>query len=197
MIAAARPMRNPPPLRTLLLAAILLAAGPAFADETAYLLYLKGTEGKTTPFRVLWNEIDDANARITIDVGTGYEPWLKKLGLTRVLAYDAKLQRREFVVRDPALTRFVNVVSNDLVRGVQQANLLPGVAPITSGAQVEGAVLFITPSKEPAQLEVTARLHVTYPVPQKGGPPVVKDLINGDLIFVGAPEPKGAGQKAK
>jgi len=182
----------------LLLAAFtLVAAGPAAADETAYLLYLKGTEGKTTPFRVLWNEVDDANARITIDVGSGYEPWLKKLGLARVLAYDAKLQRREFVVRDPELTRFVNIVSNDLVRGVQQANLLPGATPVTIGAQVEGAVLFIAKSLDPAQLEVTARLHVTYPVPQKSGPPVVKDLVNGDLIFVGQPEPKGAGQKTK
>jgi len=190
-------MRIPDAFKTLLVAAVLLAAGPAAADETAYLLYLKGTEGKTTPFRVLWNEIDDANGRITIDVGSGYEPWLKKLGLARVIAYDAKLQRREFVVRDPELTRFVNVVSNDLVRGVQQANVLPGVTPITTGAQVEGAVLFITKSQDPAQLEVTARLHVTYPAPQKGGPPVVKELINGDLIFVGAPEPKGAGQKGK
>ena len=191
-------MRTPDARKTLLAAALLLASiGPAAADETAYLLYLKGTEGKVTPFRVLWNEIDDANARITIDVGKDYESWLKKLGLGRVIAYDAKLQRRDFVVRDPELTRFVNVVSNDLVRGVQQANLLPGVTPITTGAQVEGAVLFISKSADPAQLEVTARLHVTYPVPQKGGPPVVKDLINGDLIFVGGPEPKGANQKGK
>jgi hypothetical protein len=191
-------MRTPDALKTLLSAAfVLAAASPAVADETAYLLYLKGTEGKTTPFRVLWNEIDDATGRITIDTGKDYESWLKKLGLARVIAYDAKLQRREFVVRDPALTRFVNVVSNDLVRGVQQASLVPGTTPVQPGAQVEGAVLFITKSLDPDQLEVTARLHVSYPVPQKSGPPVVKDLINGDLVFVGQPEPKGGKQGAK
>src|SRR5262249_15607351 len=129
--------------------------------------------------------------------GTTYESWLKKIGLSRVLTYDAKLQRKEFVVRDPQFTRFVNVVSNDLVRGVQQGTLVPGLTPPPVTAQVEGAVLLITPSRDPAELEVVARLHVTYPAPQKSGPPIVKDLINGDLVFVGQPEPKGAGQKAK
>ena len=185
-------------LQTLAAVALLLAVGErAAAEEVAYLLYLKGTEGKTPPFRVLWNEIDDSSARITIDTGTGYETWLKKLGLNRVLAYDAKRQHQDFVVRDPQLTRFVNVVSNDLVRGLQQATVVPGLAPPPATAQVEGAVLLITPSRDPAALEVTARLHVTYPAPQKSGPPITKDLVNGDLVFVGQPEPKGAGQKAK
>jgi hypothetical protein len=165
-----------------------LAAAPAGADEVTYLTYLKGTEGKVAPFRVQWNEVDDANGRITIDLGTPYEAWLKKLGLGRVLAYDAKLNRREFVVRDPLLVRFVTIVASDLVRGPQQTNVPPGVAPISTGAQVEGAVLLITPAAD--NLEVIARLHVTYPVPQKSAPPVVKDLVNGDLVFLGQPEPK-------
>src|SRR5712692_10445752 len=167
----------------------LFIAAPAGADE--YLTYLKGTEGKTAPFRVVWDELDSANARITIDLGTPYEAWLKKLGLGRVLTYDAKLQRKEFVVRDLRLIRFVNIVANDLVRGVQQANLVPGATPAPAGAQVEGAVLLITPAPDKAQLEVIARLHVTYLMPQKSGPPIVKDLVNGDLIFLGRPEPKG------
>ena len=176
---------------------VLSGAAPTAADEVAYLTYLKGTEGKTAPFRVLWDEIGDANARITIDLGTPYEAWLKKLGLGRLLTYDAKLQRREFVVRDPQLTRFVNVVANDLVRGAQQANLVPGATPAPAGAQVEGAVLLITPAPDKVQLEVIARLHVSYPVPQKSGPPIVKDLVNGDLVFVGQPEPKGPNQKSR
>jgi hypothetical protein len=171
-----------------------LAAPPAGADEVTYLTYLKGTEGKVAPFRVQWNELGDATGRITIDLGTPYEAWLKKLGLGRVQAFDAKLNRQEFVVRDPQLMRFVTVVASDLVRGAQ-TNVLPGVTPITTGAQVEGAVLLITPA--PDNLEVIARLHVTYPVPQKSAPPVVKDLVNGDLVFLGQPEPKGASPKSR
>jgi hypothetical protein len=172
-----------------------LATGPAAADEVPYLMYLKGTEGKAAPFRVFWGALDDSTGRITIDLGFPYEAWLKKLGLGRVLTYDAKLNRRDYVVRDPDLTRFVGVVASDWVRGAQQTNLPPGVTPITTGAQVEGATLLITPT--PPELEVIVRLHVTYPVPQKNAPPVVKDLVNGDLIFLGEPEPKGAKQKPR
>jgi hypothetical protein len=171
------------------------AATTCFADEVAYLTYLKGTEGKVAPFRVLWKELDEANARLIVDLGTPYEAWLKKLGLGRVLTYDAKLHRREYVVRDPQLTRFVNGVANDLVRGPQQVNLPPGVAPIRTGAQVEGATLLITPTA--TELEIIARLHVSYEVPQQSGPAVLKDLVNGDIIFVGQPEPKGASQKPR
>jgi hypothetical protein len=172
-----------------------LAATPAVADEVPYLMYLKGTEGKAAPFRVLWGELDGSTGRITIDLGFPYEAWLKKLGLGRVLTYDAKLNRRDYVVRDPQLTHFVGVVASDWVRGAQQTNLPPGVTPITTGAQVEGAMLLITPT--PPELEVVVRLHVTYPVPQKSAPPVVKDLVNGDLVFLGQPEPKDAKQKPR
>ena len=184
------------PAQMVMLSALLSwsAAAPAVADEVTYLTYLKGTEGKVAPFRVQWNEVDDAKGRITIDLGTPYEAWLKKLGLGRVQAFDAKLNRQEFVVRDPLLTRFVTIVASDLVRGAQ-TNVLPGVTPITTGAQVEGAVLLITPA--PDNLEVIARLHVTYPVPQKSAPPVIKDLVSGDLIFLGQPEPKGANPKSR
>ena len=175
--------------------ALWLAAAPATADEVPYLMYLKGTEGKAAPFRVLWGELDDSTGRITIDLGFPYEAWLKKLGLGRMLTYDAKLNRRDYVVRDPALTRFVGVVASDMVRGAQQTNLPPGVTPITTGAQVEGATLLITPA--PPELEVIVRLHVTYPVPQKNAPPVVKDLVNGDLVFLGQPEPKDAKPKPR
>jgi len=43
-------------------------------------------------------------------------------------------------------------------------------------------------------LEVTARLYVTYLWPQKSGPPKVQDLIKGDIVFVGQPEPTGGGE---
>jgi hypothetical protein len=175
--------------RVVALSGLLLCfAPPAAADEVTYLTYLKGTEGKVAPFRVQWSKVDDTSGRINIDLGTPYEAWLRKLGLGRMLAYDARLQQREFVVRDPQLTRFVTIVASDLVRGPQQTNVPPGVTPISTGAQVEGAVLLITPA--PDNLEVIARLHVTYPVPQKSAPPVVKDLVNGDLVFLGQPEPK-------
>ena len=170
------------------------AASPVAAEEISYLTYLKGTEGKVAPFRVQWNEVDGATGRITIDLGVPYEAWLKKLGLGRVQAFDAKLNRQEFVVRDPRLMRFVTVVASDLVRGAQK-NVPPGVTPISTGAQVEGAVLLITPA--PDNLEVVARLHVTYPVPQKSAPPAVKDLVNGDLVFLGQPEPKQANPKPR
>jgi hypothetical protein len=172
-------------------------AAPAAADEVAYLTYLKGTEGKTAPFRVLWNEVDDANARITIDLGTPYQAWLKKLGLARVLKYDARRNRKEFVVRDPQFTRFVKIVATDFVPGLQQAIPLASGAAAPADAEVQGAVLLISPAPDKAQLEVIARLHVTYLMPQKSGPPVVKDLVNGDLIFLGQPEPKGPNQKSR
>jgi hypothetical protein len=31
---------------------------------------------------------------------------------------------------------------------------------------------------------------VSYPAPQKSGPPIVKDFVNGDLVLVGPREPK-------
>src|SRR5258708_1606346 len=99
------------------LSATLLFVGalPAAAEEVAYLLYIKGTEGKTVPFRVLWDERDGVTGRITIDTGIGYEGFLKKLGLGRTIAYDAKANRADFVVRDPELARFVKLVVTELV----------------------------------------------------------------------------------
>ena len=63
--------------RAVLVAALAMAAlaGPATAGEVAYLMYIKGSEGPpATPMRVLWDARDDANARITIDLGAKYEP---------------------------------------------------------------------------------------------------------------------------
>ena len=170
---------------------------PAAAGEVSYLMYIKGTEGKTVPFRVLWDERDDANGRLTVDLGLGYEGFLKKLGLTRVQAFDAKLNRGDFVVRDPELARIVKIVVTELVRPPERAATLGGPSTAPPEAQVEGALLLITPAPDKAQLEVIARLHVTYAPPQKSGPPIVKDFVNGDLIFVGQPEPKAPNQKAR
>jgi hypothetical protein len=180
-------------------AALMLLAGapPAAADEVAYLMYIKGTEGKTVPFRVLWDERDAANARITVDLGLGYEGFLKKIGLARVQAFDAKFNRGDFVVRDPELARFVKTVVTELVRPPEQASMTAGAGAAAPEPEVKGALLMITPSADKTQLEVTARLHVTYAPPQKSGPPIVKDFVNGDLVFVGQPEPKGQSPKAR
>ncbi|MGZ3324102.1 MAG: hypothetical protein ACXU9C_24440, partial [Xanthobacteraceae bacterium] len=96
-------------LRThVLCAALLLSlAGPAGAEDVPYLMYVRGSEGPpATPMRVLWDVTDDANARITIDFGEKYEPVLAKLGFARVLAYDAKPDKKApFAVRDAEFTR--------------------------------------------------------------------------------------------
>jgi hypothetical protein len=180
----------------ILSAALLLAAGPAAAAEVSYLMYSKGTEGKTVPIRVLWDDRADGNARITIDLSTQYEAWLKKLGLDPVLKYDAKLNKSTFMVRDPELTRFVKIVATSIVQALLKPTNPPNPPPEPPADQpppeatVPGAVLLITPAKgaPPNQLEVIARLHVTYSVPQKSGPPKTADLINNDLTFVGKPE---------
>jgi len=193
-----RPLHAGHAARIAALSGIVLAlvASPAAADEIAYLLYLKGTEGKLAPFRVLWNEIDGTNARITIDLGVGYEAWLKKIGLARVSSYDARLQGRDFVVRDAQFSHYVNVASDDLVRGPQH-DLAPGATPVPPGAKVEGALLLITPAPDKTTLEVTARLHVSYLAAQKSGDPVEKDLVNNDFVFAGAREPKAASKKSR
>ncbi len=190
-------MQTPRPRRGLrvraaIVSAVLMSvAGPAAADEVPYLMYSPGNEGKTVPMRVLWDELDDANARITIDVGEQFEPWLKKLGLGRVLKYDAKLNKKQFVVREPELTRFVKIVSTSIVQAIQQSNPLYDATAAPAEAEVRGATLLITPAPGSAHthLEVIARLHVTYLAPLKSGPGKVQDLVNSDWIFVGQPEP--------
>ena len=83
-------------------AAALTLAAPAAADATAYLMYLKGSEGPpAVPMRVVWDARDDANGRVTIDLGDKYEPALTKLGLPRVLEYDATRDKSQFSVRKP------------------------------------------------------------------------------------------------
>jgi hypothetical protein len=176
--------------------AALSLAGPAAAEETAYLMYLRGSEGPpAVPFRVLWDKLDAANARITIDLGEKYEPALTKLALPRVLKYDAKLDKAEFVVRDPELTRFVKVVATSIVLGLLQASQLPGAWAQKPDAEVPNAALHIKPSA--TRLEVATWLHVTYLAPQKSGRPKLQDLIKGDIIFVGGPEPKDQGSPNK
>jgi hypothetical protein len=180
--------------RTALLCALLLPGiAPAAAEEIAYLMYIRGTEGKTTPFRVLWDGRDDANGRLTIDFGVGYEAFLKKLGLPRVVAYDALYSHGDFVVRNDELARFVKIVCTEIVRPPERASLAPrtaGAAGAPPEADVKAALLLITPAPDKSELEVTVRLHVSYPAPQKSGPPIVKDFVNGDIVFVGQPEPK-------
>ena len=103
-------------------------AGPAGAEDVPYLMYVKGSEGPpATPMRVLWDVIDDANARITIDFGEKYEPALAKLG------FDAGAQVRRqaeqeapFAVRDPEFTRFVKSISTSVVQALLTASSAPG-----------------------------------------------------------------------
>ena len=178
---------------------LLLAAGmsPAAAEEVAYLLYIKGNEGKTVPFRVLWDEREDGNGRLAVDFGVGYEAFLKKLGLPRVQRFDAKLVHGDFVIRNAELDHFVKTVVTEIVRPPERAGMTAGPAPAAPEPDVNDALLLITPAPDKARLEVTVKLHVSYPAPQKAGPPIVKDFFNGDLVFVGGREPKAPNPKSR
>jgi hypothetical protein len=177
---------------------MLALAAPAAAEETAYLMYVKGSEGPpATPLRVLWNVLDDANARITIDFGSKYEPALTKLGLERVVKYDAKREQAKFVVRDISFTHFIKTIANSVVQGLLTASAVPGARAQPPDAQVQDAALLITPSPRPAPLEIAAWLYVTYQAPQKSGQPKQQDLIKGDIVFVGQPEPAAPGDAAQ
>ena len=180
-------------------AAMMFAlAAPAVAEEAAYLMYVKGSEGPpATPLRVLWDVRDDTNARITIDFGTKYEPVLTKLGLERVVKYDAKREQAKFVVRDISFTHFIKTIANSVVQGILTANTVPGALAQPADAQVQDAALLITPSPRPAPLEIAAWLYVTYQAPQKLGRPKQQDLIKGDIVFVGQPEPAAPGDAAQ
>jgi hypothetical protein len=159
-------------------------------------MYLKGSEGPpAVPMRVLWDARDPANGHVTIDLGAKYEPALTKLGLPRVLEYDAKLDKSQFVVREGEFVRFVKVVATSIVQGFLTVSPVPGAWAQPADVKVHTATILITPA--PARLEVTARLYVTYLDPQKSGPPKVQDLIKGDIVFVGQPEPAGAGQSGQ
>jgi hypothetical protein len=174
-------------------AASLALAAPASADETAYLMYLKGSEGPpAVPMRVLWDARDGTDGHVTIDLGAKYEPALTKLGLPRVLAYDAKLDKSQFAVREGEFVRFVKVVATSIVQGFLTASPVPGAWAQPADVKVHTAALLITPAHE--RLELIARLYVTYLDPQKSGPPKVQDLIKGDIVFVGQPEPKEPGE---
>jgi hypothetical protein len=170
-------------------------AAPASADETAYLMYLKGSEGPpAVPMRVVWDARDDANGRVTIDLGEKYEPALTKLGLPRVLEYDARRDKSQFAVREGEFVRFVKVVAASIVQGFLTASPVPGAWAQPADVKVHTAALLITPARE--RLELVARLYVTYLDPQKSGPPKVQDLIKGDIIFVGQPESAASGDTA-
>ena len=171
-------------------AAALTLAAPVAADATAYLMYLKGSEGPpAVPMRVVWDARDDANGRVTIDLGDKYEPALTKLGLPRVLEYDATRDKSQFSVRDGEFARFVKVVATSIVQGFLTASPVLGAWAQPADGKVHTAALLITPARE--RVELIARLYVTYLDPQKSGPPKVQDLIKGDIIFVGLPEPTG------
>jgi hypothetical protein len=178
-----------------------LPGGAARAEEVAYLMYIRGSEGPpATPMRVLWDVRDDAHAGITIDLGEKYEPVLTKLGLERVLKYDAKREQAHFVVRDTRFTHFIKTVANSVVQALLTASSVPGASAQPADAQVQDAALLISPAPRPVPLEISALLHVTYLAPQKSGRPKAQDLIKGDLIFVGQPEaakPGDAGSSGK
>ena len=153
--------------------------------------------GHTTlavPMRVLWDARDDANGRVTIDLGAKYEPALTKLGLPRLLEYDARRDKSQFAVREGEFVRFVKVVATSIVQGFLTASPVPGAGAQPAEVKVHTAALLITPARE--RLEVVARLHVTYLDPQKSGPPKVQDLIKSDIVFVGQPESAAAGETA-
>jgi hypothetical protein len=170
--------------------AVMSGAASASANETAYLMYLKGSEGPpAVPMRVVW---DDTKSRITIDLGEKYEPALTKLKLPRVLEYDASREQSQFVVSDPEFARFAKVVAASIVQGFLTASPVPGAWAQPAEVTVHTATLLVTPT--PARLEVIARLHVSYLWPQKSGAPKVQDLIKGDIVFVGQPEAAGSGE---
>ena len=161
-------------------------------------MYVKGSEGPpATPLRVLWDERDDTNARITIDFGTKYEPVLTKLGLERVVKYDAKREQAKFVVRDTSFTHFIRTIANSVVQGILTASAVPGASAQPPDAQVQDAALLITPAPRPAPLEIAAWLYVTYQAPQKSGRPKQQDLIKGDIVFVGQPEAAAPAEQAQ
>ena len=184
-------------LRSLHVRAAALAAvtalslgGSAAAQEAAYLLYLRGSEGPpAVPFRVLWDALDTANARITIDLGEKYEPALTKLALPRVLKYDAKLDKAQFVVRDPELTRFVKVVATSIVQGILQASQLPSAWAQKPDADVT------TPrstSRRRAPGGWRSPRGCTSPTWRRKTPAGrnCRTWTKGDIVFVGGPEPK-------
>jgi hypothetical protein len=172
-------------LAVLLCAVSLGVASPVEAGATAYLMYIKGSEGPpSVPMHVVWEPRD---AHVMIDLGAKYDPALTKLGLPRVLEYDAIPEKSQFVVRDGEFARFVKTVAASIVQGFLTASPVPGAWAQPAEVKIHTAALLISPT--PARLEVIARLHVTYLDPQKSGPPKVQDLIKGDIIFVGQPEP--------
>jgi hypothetical protein len=183
-------LRDGPRALLLCTALSLSVAAPAGAEEVAYLMYMRGSEGPpSTPIRVLWNMRDDGNARITIDLEK-YEALLTRLGLERVLICDATREKSRFVARAPELTRYVKTVATSIVQGLLQASPIAGAWAQKPDAEVRMAELHITPEPRPARLEITTWVHVTYLAPQKSGRPKGQDLIKGDLIFVGQPEGK-------
>jgi hypothetical protein len=178
----------PPRAAVFCILAALAGAPPALGGETAYLMYLKGSEGPpAVPMRVVW---DDARDRVTIDLGAKYEPALTKLGLPRVLEYEAPPEKSRFAVSNPEFARFVRVVAASIVQGFLTASPVPGAWAQPAEVKVHTATILINPAA--GRLEVIARLHVTYLDPQKSGPPKVQDLIKGDITFVGQPEPTSA-----
>src|SRR5262245_54279576 len=121
-------------------AALLACAGKASADEVTYRMCARGVDGRpATPMRGVCDVRDDANARITIDRGEKYEPVLTKLGLTRVLKYDAKREQARFAVRDPAFTHFVKTVADSVVQALLTASSVPGAWAQPADAQVQDA----------------------------------------------------------
>ena len=72
---------------------------------------------------------------------------------------------------NPELAQFVKSVVTEIVRPPERASVGGKAPPAPPQADVQGALLLITPAPEKDQLEVTVRLHVNYPVPQRSGPP--------------------------
>src|SRR5262249_39301043 len=124
--------------------AVVWGAASAAATETAYLMYLKGSEGPpAVPMRVVW---DDTKPRVTIDLGAKSGPALTKLGFPRLLEYDATRDNSQFAVRDPEFARFVKVVAASIVQGFLTASPVSGAWAQPAEVTVHTATLLVTPA---------------------------------------------------
>ena len=163
-------------------------------------MYVRGSEGPpATPMRVLWDVIDSANARITIDFGEKYEPALAKLGF----GAGAQIRRQagqEGAVRGARRRIHAAGEVHLHVSGAGAADGELRARRVGAAAGREGRGRRAADHTAQPRLEVAALLHVTYLAPQKSGPPKAQDLIKGDMVFVGQPEaasPEAAGRSNK
>ena len=137
----------------LLSAALLwLLAGPASAEEVAYLMYVRGSEGPpATPMRVLWDALDE---RQRAHHHRSRRKVRARAGEARTWA-GARIRRQAgkkapFAVRDPEFTRFVKSVATSMVQALLTASAAPGAWAQPPDAKVEDAALLDHAGASPA-----------------------------------------------